>query len=57
VAAKLKRLHDAVVPGGTVQIYGGGSISLGMMGRFPQHPDHPTFHKIADYTGAPSLLL
>ncbi len=48
-------IHDAVAPGAAVRAYSGGALSLGMVARFPLHPRNPTFRKIGDYAGAPSL--
>src|SRR3569832_743565 len=53
---KREFLHDAIVPGAVARVHGrSGRISLGMLARFPLHPANPTFRKIADYSGAPSL--
>ncbi len=52
---KRKTLHDAVVPGGAARVYAGGSVSLGMIDRFPLHPKNPTFRKIGNYSGPGSL--
>ncbi len=55
-ASRRRMLSDATVPGAAARIHGKtGQISLGMVARFPLHPDNPTFRKWGDYAGAELL--
>jgi integrase len=55
-ASRRKIISDATVPGAAARIHGKtGQISLGMVARFPLHPENPTFRKWGDYAGAASL--